>query len=115
MPKQKKKQSRFDCLGESLSELHGELEMHMHEFFTQIIISSITSLSIGKLCTKEERKRNELQGDPTDQSLGWLHKPKGRAGRADGYQIIDALGLSKKKCKYNRIAVCLSVPQLLCS
>ncbi|KIM62432.1 hypothetical protein SCLCIDRAFT_24969 [Scleroderma citrinum Foug A] len=86
MLKQKKKQSRLDCLGESLSELHGELEMHMC-----------------KLRTKEERKRNELQGDPTDQSLGRLCKPKGRAGRADGYQIIDALGLSKKKCKYNRI------------
>jgi len=81
-----------------------------------IIIFLITSRrSIGKERAKEERKRSEYQGDPTNQSLGWLHKPKGQAGHADGYQIIDALGLSKKKHKYNRIVVCLSVPQFLCS
>jgi len=63
MPKQKqKKQSRLDCLGESLSELHGELEIHRHEFpmCMHIIIFLITSRrSIGKERAKEERKRSE--------------------------------------------------------
>jgi len=80
-----------------------------------ITMSFIASLSIGKERAKEERKRNEHQGDPTNRSLRQIRKPKGRAGRADGYQIIDALGLSKRKRKYNKIAVRLSVPQFLCS
>ncbi|KAL4072413.1 hypothetical protein V8B97DRAFT_1917195 [Scleroderma yunnanense] len=99
MTKQKK-QSRLDHLGESLSELHGEFEMHKHEFSMGIMIL-ITSLPVGKQQAKEEKKKKKCQAEPTNQSLGCICKPKGQAGHAGGYKLIDALGLSEKKYKYN--------------
>ncbi|KAL4079705.1 hypothetical protein J3A83DRAFT_4368515 [Scleroderma citrinum] len=65
------------------------------------IMILITSLPVGKQQAKEEKKKKKCQAEPTNQSLGCICKPKGQAGHAGGYKLIDALGLSEKKYKYN--------------
>lgn len=39
-----------------------------------------------------------------------IARPKGRPGRNNGYSIIDAMGLTNRKPKYNLI--CVSTPIL---
>ncbi|KAI5988846.1 hypothetical protein F5J12DRAFT_898092 [Pisolithus orientalis] len=100
-----KKQSRIDKLGESLSELHGDLEVHKHEFIdTDRYHLDLISLPAGKNCAKEERRREKKQDKHTNQQLRLINKPKGRAGQGSGYKLIDALGLTEKKDVYNHLS-----------
>ena len=73
-------------------------------------------LSLGKEWAKEERRRGEYEDGSSDNKpkpLGWICKPKGQAGQSDGYQIIDALGLSSRKDTYNMLTVRM-LSTLLC-
>ena len=73
-------------------------------------------ISLGKEWVKEERRRGEYKDGSSDDKpkpLEQICKPKGQAGWSDGYQIIDALGLSSRKDTYNMLTVHM-LSTLLC-
>ncbi|KAG1847214.1 hypothetical protein F4604DRAFT_1936020 [Suillus subluteus] len=86
MPKSDKKTNkhhRLNALGHSMTDLHHQFSAHKR-----------------KECVKWTQQRYKM--NPMHQKNKHLiSKPKGHAGRKDGYKLTEAMGLSDRKEHYN--------------
>ena len=70
---------------------------------------SATSHGISELGKERAEKHcHKTKSQGRDESKKIIPKPKGRAGRSDGYSLIDAMGLSSRNVHYNVLCVRVS-------
>ncbi|KAH7911337.1 hypothetical protein BJ138DRAFT_1101119 [Hygrophoropsis aurantiaca] len=105
-----KKNVRVNALGRSMTKLQNDLHQQQSKFHF-MMTSYITILSeswLGKDRAKDRsRKYDQHQHDRH------IPRPYGRAGRStpNGYSLIDELGLSNNKPRYN--AICDNIRALV--
>lgn len=117
MPKLKMKMDRncrLNAISRSMTELHQEFRSHERKTLLFDYQFWFFSLHKGKERVKRAKARHkENPAHKKTQERNLILKPKGRAGRRDGYKLIVAMGLEGKKEHYNALIVKLTIYVLL--